>query len=427
MHGPSPPSSWSLSGAAKLWRRAPVPGALRRGLAQHIGVGVDWVEKITPQPAARPATRIAPGGLVVSGFLSDVLGIGSAGRRTVEALRRANLNPTVEDIGFLRDQPLYERRALPGPPGGGVWVSLCNPPELDRLLFAHRGTDIKQRYRIGCWAWELEAAPRQWARTARGMNEIWAPSRFVQDAIRRVVAPSRRDIVKVVPHPAQDMSAVRGNRPRFGLAADAMVVLVMADMRSTSARKNPIGAIEAYLRAFPQPTPHTQLVCKIVAHQAAPDDYAKLSARLAGRSDITLITDELSDQDIWSLIASCDVLLSLHRSEGYGLALAEAMRLGRCAVATAWSGNMDFMNDACSVLVPFTLLPVDASAGPYANGLRWAEPDVDFAARALRDLLAHPEHRTRMGDLATRHIDQHEATFYGSIVRAPWRALLTDP
>lgn len=416
---------WSLGSVAGAWRGLPVPSSVRRGLARPIYQALSLVAHLTRQPAPRSIADLPPGDLIVSSFASEVMGLGSAGRMTLEGLREAGLEPLSEDIGFLRTEPLYNHRPLGARPAGGVWISQCNPPEMDRLFFAHRAANLAQRYRIGYWAWELETPPASWARSARGLNEIWTPSQFVCDAVRKIVPPSRHDAVKVVPHPSRDMGEVQADRPGLGLPQNAMVVLVMADLRSTSARKNPKAAIDAFLRAFPEPTDRAHLVCKLVAHEAAPEEYAKLKSAIGERSDVTLMTRHLSDSDVWRLMASSDVLLSLHRSEGYGLALAEAMQLERCVVATGWSGNMDFMDNACGVLVPYQLTPVGSQAGPYSTiSGRWAEPDVDFAAQALRSLLDDPARRTRLGHEAAKRINDHQARFHRAVADAPWRSLL---
>ncbi|WP_082564541.1 glycosyltransferase family 4 protein [Caulobacter sp. Root1472] len=418
-------STWSLGSVAAAWRRLPVPPSLRRNLARPIYQALSLMAHLARWPAPRPVASLTPGDLVVSSFAHEVMGLGSGARMTLAGLRQAGLEPISEDIGFLRTEPLYDHRPLPGRPAGGVWISQCNPPEMDRLFFAHRAANLAQRYRIGYWAWELERPPASWARSARGLNEIWTPSQFVCDAVRKIVPPDRHDMVKVVPHPSRDMTGVQPDRTGLKLPQNAMVVLVMADLRSTSARKNPKAAIDAFLRAFPEPTDRAHLVCKLVAHEAAPEEYARLESALGKRPDVTLMTDHLSDSDVWRLMASSDVLLSLHRSEGYGLALAEAMQLERCVVATGWSGNMDFMDNDCGVLVPYQLTPVGSQAGPYSTtGGRWAEPDVEFAAQALRSLLADPARRTRLGHEAAKRINDHQARFHRAVADAPWRSLL---
>jgi hypothetical protein len=425
--GRAPTAGYFLDDLARAWRRIPLPLALRKIAAGPIGVGLAWLRRRTPPPALAPIDQIEAGDLVVSGFFSEVLGIGSAGRMTVEALRRVGLDPILDDIAFLRTEALYARRPLPGRPRGGVWISHCNAPELDLLLNLHRSSELASRYRIGYWAWETEALPMDWARMVDALHELWVPSRFVQGAVRQSTDPASHHKVRVAPHPTRDMGVVTPDRARFGLSADAMVVLVMADLRSTSARKNPLGSIEAYVRAFPAPSPSVQMVCKVVATGADQDAYAHLRARFADRHDIAFLTEEMDDLGVWTLMASSDVLLSLHRSEGYGLTLSEAMQLGRCVVATAWSGNMDFMDDEVGVLIPYSLAPISSDSGPYAvTKGHWAEPDLDAAAAALVALQADPKRRARLGHAAKTRIANHQAGFYAEIIHAPWRMFVAE-
>ena len=365
--------------------------------------------------------RIQPGPLVVSGFLSDVLGLATVARITVAELKDAGLTPTEHDIAFLRQAPAYRNVELPGA-AGGVWIAHMNPPELIRLLFMLRRSRNTARYRIGYWAWELDRLPANWARAAEALNEVWTPSRFVQDAVRASLPPQRHDDVKVLPHPIEPKAV--GDPPGVDFPADTVTVLVMADFRSTSLRKNPIGAIQAFRRAFPEPRKGVRLICKLLAVDSAQRDYQAVLAETAGRDDIQFLERHMTDAEVLGLIQRCDVLLSLHRSEGYGLPMAEAMRLGRCVVATAWSGNMDFMDSNSAILIPYRLAPV-GNEGPYGGlGCEWAEPDIDSAADVLRDLVASPEARARLGEAARKRIAAHKADSSDFLAAAPWRPLV---
>jgi glycosyltransferase involved in cell wall biosynthesis len=163
----------------------------------------------------------------------------------------------------------------------------------------------------------------------------------------------------------------------------------------------------------------------VTASDKAPAEFAKLKRRIGGRQDIHLMTERLEDEGVWRLIASADVILSLHRSEGYGLVLAEAMKLRRCVVATGWSGNMDFMDDGNSVPVPFRRIPVKDPQKQYvAPDQSWADADVSAAAGALRRLEADPVARRRLGERALETLTIHEARFADVLNHAAWRRLI---
>jgi glycosyltransferase involved in cell wall biosynthesis len=377
-----------------------------------------------PLPERRPMTALEPGPLLLSGFFGEVLGVGAAARLTAEGLRRAGLTPELDDLAPQLELPLYARRDFPVSQAGGVWISHCNAPELKRMVYMYPNAALSGRYRIGYWAYELESLPQDWRPTARALHEIWTPSQFVADAVRRSIDD---DIpVTVMPHPTADLSHIRGDRARFGLSANAFVVLILFDLRSTRARKNPDAAVEAYLQAFPEPDGRTMLVCKVTASDKAPAEFAKLKSRIGDRQDIRLLTERLEDDGVWRLIASADVLLSLHRSEGYGLVLAEAMKLRRCVVATGWSGNMDFMDAGNSVPIPFRRVPVKDPQKQYiAPDQSWADADIAAAADALRRLQADPAERGQLGERAVQTLTIHEARFGASLAAAAWRRLAT--
>ena len=173
----------------------------------------------------------------------------------------------------------------------------------------------------------------------RRVNEVWVPSAFVQDAV------SKKSPVPVLrmPHAIHFNASADGARQRFGLPDDRFLFLTMYDFSSIQERKNPAAALDAFNRAFSRGEARATLVIKTQNADFHPQDLAMLRERLSGRRDVVWINETLSRQDVYDLLASCDALVSLHRSEGFGLGLAEAMFLGKPVVATNWSGNTDFM------------------------------------------------------------------------------------
>ena len=285
---------------------------------------------------------------------------------------------------------------------GGVVLSHLNPPELERFL-QHSGARILAAcYHIGYWAWELPNPPIAWKNVFRYVDEIWAPSTFTADALR-LLAPAGFPIC-VVPHPVLAGVDAQPDYERFSLPTDRCHILVAFDLKSTIARKNPYGALEAYFKVFPSSSDTATLVLKVSGKAAAPEIFRELYARCSLRPDIYVIDDALTDREMATLTASSDVILSLHRAEGFGLLLAEGMRLGKAVVATGWSGNMDFMDADTSALVEFTLVPVVDSQGMYSGGY-WAEPNVDHAASILRWLINNPEERKALGGRARTRIE----------------------
>ena len=216
-----------------------------------------------------------------------------------------------------------------------------------------------------------------------------------------MVAAGVRSIVRVIPHPASlAMPPVRPDRVAFGIPSSATVILCMGDLNSSADRKNLLGSIAIYLRAFPVADGLTTLVVKTQSDEEHHHFQAAARSLAGDRTDIVFRTGIMPHHEVYSLVTSCDVLLSPHRSEGFGLSLAEAFLLDVPALATGWSGNLDFMAGLEELLIRFDLVPVRDQSGVYREkGQVWAEPDVWDAALKLRALVASKSLRV---DLAAR-------------------------
>ncbi len=327
--------------------------------------------------AREPEKRRGP--LIVSGFLRERFGIARAGRLTASALEDAGFPVIRHDVRALLDTSSFRT----GPPladgQGGVWILHCNPPEAAAVLTRLPPATWRQRYRIGYWAWELPRAPRQWIDFARMLHEVWVPSRYVAEGLRDL-----GDKVRVMPHPVSAPSAMAETLP-FAIPDRDVIFLAMADFRSSATRKNPMGAIEAYLRAMPEPSMRAGLVVKLSNAAECEHRHAELLALCDSRPDIAVSSDVLTDAEMARLVADIDVYLSLHRAEGFALGPAEAFAMGKGAIATGFSGNMDFMEGMDAALVRWTPAPSVDPDGVYTmRDQVWADPDLDDAADKIR-------------------------------------------
>lgn len=243
--------------------------------------------------------------------------------------------------------------------------------------YAHYGDRIfNGRYNIGFWHWELPEFPDEWLENMNLVDEIWVPSTFVADSI---AAKSRVPVVKI-PHSIEVKIDEPRSREYFGLPQDPFLFLCMYDLKSYQERKNPMGAIKAFQSAFDRNDDSVGLVVKVNGLHDGDKDTDILNEIAAGYRNIHFIKQTLSRSDTNALLQAVDSFVSLHRSEGFGLGLAEAMYLGKPVIGTGWSSNIDFMNAYNSCIVDYELIPVGQDHGPYKKEQLWAEPNLGTAA-----------------------------------------------
>jgi glycosyltransferase involved in cell wall biosynthesis len=240
-------------------------------------------------------------------------------------------------------------------------------------------------YRIAYWAWELETVPNDWVKAAELVDEIWAPTEFVAQAMRRRMPhPVFRMLPGVEVGP---MEAV--GRADLGIPQDHFVFLFMFDLHSQMHRKNPVGVFEAFREAFRGGDKATLLV-KSTGGDIHNADLALLREIIRGQN-IILLDRLMTRPQAYGLIAMADCFVSLHRSEGFGLGLAEAMLLGKPVIATGYSGNLDFMTPDNSLLVNYETIEISEDRPIYTRGNFWAEPSVPHAAALMRKVYEDPE------------------------------------
>ncbi|MCB8881753.1 glycosyltransferase family 4 protein [Acidisoma cellulosilytica] len=302
-----------------------------------------------------------------------------------QALRRLGIDATMVDATPGLRNPFYR---LPHDPAT-AYIFHSGAPQTASLIGAVM-PHARDAYRIGYWAWELPDPPPDWAGCDDSLHEIWTPSRFSRDSLVRMM----RKPVEVVPHYLPPEPA------RLRIDGAPFTVLTMADSRSSLSRKNPEGAVRAFVAAFGQST-DARLLLKISAKDEELQAFDAQLGGLLSAPNIEIIREFMTEDALSALYASADVLLSLHRSEGFGLPMLEAQAHGVPVVATGWSGNMDFTTTENSILVPYDLVPVDDAAAVY-RGSHWAEPDVTAAADALRRLADDKALHTRLADAAYR-------------------------
>jgi glycosyltransferase involved in cell wall biosynthesis len=258
-------------------------------------------------------------------------------------------------------------------------VNVCavNADQTSALVETLPASAFRDRYNIGYWAWELEDFPEDYLPAFKHYDEIWTISSFCHDAIsRKAAVPVIR--MPLVVHPAETAGC---GCEYFGLRPDEFLFLSAFDIRSVFRRKNPLGTIEAFRLALSR-LPDSRLILKVNNACHFPAQMQEIRTACAGLP-VTVMDSVMSRAEVNDLIAGSDCVVSLHRSEGFGLVLAEAMYLGKPVVATAYSGNLDFTHPDTAFLIGGEITEVGPDAGPYPAMSRWMEPDISAAAEAL--------------------------------------------
>ena len=330
-------------------------------------------------------------------------GLSESARRATLALIHAGVQVAVDDrdttaprLGHRMPASLAEL-----PTGRPHPVDICFL-NINDLWALPPGFFEPSRYAIGYWAWELPNLPAEFVARLDLVDEIWVGSAFTRD----VIASYTSRPVTVIPKAIEPVSDEGFRRASLGLAEDSFVFMFNFDVNSSFARKNPRAVIEAFARAFSEAErrERVRLVVKSSNMQpGSPVDIAFRSALDAVNG--MLVTDDLTAGAMAALVAGCDAYVSLHRAEGFGLGMSEAMYFGRPVIATAYSGNMDFMDADSACLVgyrPLRLADTDLSWDPplpdfYDREASWAQPDVDQAADWMRLLVDDADFRARMG------------------------------
>ena len=398
--------------ARAAWQAAhPAPFAARAGAAALLawlktpaaGLAADASKWLARQDRAALAEALVAPGLNMLGHFCYASGLRTSTESLVEGFRRAGGDVALRDVWVQERGDENRHIAYTGLEIHDTTIIHTQPEPLFDVAYERAGLAPRtpRTYRIGYWYWELEKIPPHWQAQADEVDEIWTATKFVADALRQRFDVPVRIIMPGLEHPVFEPLP----RSRFGLPEGTFLFLFTFHMASIMERKNPLGLIAAFIQAFGADDT-VGLVLKTSFGHMYPEQLAEL--REAGEGyNVIIIDDVFTQGEVLALMDVCDSYVSLHRSEGYGLTMAEAMLLGKPVIATAYSGNLDFMSDETSLLVRFELVTLDRDYLPYKAGMRWAHASLDHAAQCMRKVRDDPVWARELGakakaDLATR-------------------------
>jgi glycosyltransferase involved in cell wall biosynthesis len=284
-----------------------------------------------------------------------------------------------------------------------VNLFLLKPDQLEASIVSVGNSLVQGRYNIGYWAWELSGFPKSWAGALEYLNEIWCPSRFIQVAVSKCSAGP----VVYMPPTFGVGHSKEFDRDYFNLPKNRFLFLFIFDFKSYVSRKNPLGCVKAFQKAFSQSDNSVGLILKCLSGNQYFDEFMSLGTAIKGDSRINLIDAVFSSEEITGLMSVCDSFVSLHRSEGIGLSIAQSMLLGKPVIVTNYSGNTDFTKPDNSCLVDYNLIEVKEGEYPFFKGQVWADPSIHQASNYMRRLVEDESYRDTVAQSGFSYIKTH--------------------
>ena len=357
---------------------------------------VQKIAAIHPAPFEQEAF---PKGINVAGYFQQESGLGQSSRLLAKGVEATGIPHTYlsADLEGLTSDSSFTGK-IETEFNYGVNLFCVNMGDFYEVLSRYDRSVFDKHYNIAFWLWELDTFPKEWIPYIDVLDEVWTPSEFVSDAIRKVTDKP----VTTIPYAIEAPVDEQYDRKYFGLPEDKFLFLMMYDSNSIAERKNPMGVIEAFRKAFNKDD-NVGLVIKMTHGTKEEVEYLE---KLLEGYPIYLMPGVRSKVEVNSLIKAVDVYVSLHRGEGFGLVPAEAMYLGTPVIATRYSATLDFQDDNCACLVDYELVPIGKDLGPYKKENHWADPNLDQAAEYMKKLYNDPDYYKKIRENGKKQIDE---------------------
>ncbi|MBN2323425.1 MAG: glycosyltransferase family 4 protein [Spirochaetes bacterium] len=354
-------------------------------------------------------------GVNISGYLSSGVGLGESARNLIHALSSQDIRFGLNNFrlqGIKRIKTEFDRSFRRKNPYCFNLVNVNPDHSIFYTIQNSRGY-FENKYNIGVWYWETRTLPEEWISYFRFFHEIWAATDFIRDTFSlRAPIPVVKipTVVRIDPQPITQ-------RHYFNIPEDRFLFLFIFDFNSTTTRKNPQATVRAFKSAFGGEE-GVMLCLKTSGGQQFGRELKELYSEIDGARNIMIINEYLDREKLNSLINISDCYVSLHRAEGFGMTIAEAMLLDKPVIVTSYSGNMDFTNNENSLLVDYKLTELERDSGPYRKGAVLAEPDIEHASQFMRWVF---EHRDEAGELGIRGAelirDRYSVQTVGRIIK----------
>lgn len=360
-------------------------------------------------------------GVNLVGYARSDIGIGQALRSfagAIEAVKEpfciintfAGNESSMNDFSYINREKRF--------PENNITMFFLNPPEFLRYWDSQQSFFVNS-YRIGVWFWEIPEINNDFFEAIKCIDEIWASSKHMQLCFSQKTNKPVKNIPLCVSVPKES----RKNRSEYFLPANGFLFLSMYDMKSCQTRKNPEGVISAFKKAFPD-NKNCYLIIKVNNSFLHNEEFRRMKILIENNDQIIILNENMDRMDVYDLINCCDVFISLHRAEGFGLGMAEAMAMGKPVVATNWSGNIDYMTTENSYLVNYSLVQLDKNYGPYRKGSTWAEPDIEHASMLMRKIVEDPKDACERGKRARKTMEEkYSQNRIGDIIKKRLREI----